>query len=264
MAGDVAWSAHPRARGLNVLGVGDLELHSRRQQARLPALDNAVCLHHVVLPVSNANVKGRRWRLHQLPRCSPDVIHLLPTASVPALERHRLDGRIPASFRDLQAQPAVAAEIVVDGDGEVRRRCALHPPVLDVNAAAAGARLGDLGPGQRLDVHVVGLALWALVCDLDDDGAICGIRVAAARLVAQRASLHALHLEARAAALHRAAEKVGVAGGESGDAPVWPLPLAEHAEAARAHTCPEAWAVGILAVGLTPVKGGKAAGELGY
>ena len=36
-----------------------------------------------------------------------------------------------------------------------------------------------------MDVHVVGLALWALVCDLDDDGAICGIRVAAARLVAQ-------------------------------------------------------------------------------
>ena len=42
-----------------------------------------------------------------------------------------------------------------------------------------------LGPGERLQVQVVRTALGALVGDLDDDGALRGVRVAAARLVAQ-------------------------------------------------------------------------------
>lgn len=42
-----------------------------------------------------------------------------------------------------------------------------------------------LRPGQRLQVQMIGFALGALVGDLDHNGALVGIRLAASRLVAQ-------------------------------------------------------------------------------
>ena len=44
----------------------------------------------------------------------------------------------------MQTKPAVSAIVVVNGDREVRRRRALHPPELDVDAAALRAWFGDL------------------------------------------------------------------------------------------------------------------------
>lgn len=69
-------------------------------------------------------------------------------------------------------------------------------PVLHVDAAATGGRVGDHGPGEGLHVDLVGSALRAGVCDLDDDAALIGVRLTAARLGAKHWTvLYTLHLE---------------------------------------------------------------------
>lgn len=50
-----------------------------------------------------------------------------------------------------------------------------------------------LRPGERLDVQVVGLALRALVRDLNHNGALIGVLLAAAWLVAQLQCTAATH-----------------------------------------------------------------------
>ena len=45
---------------------------------------------------------------------------------------------------DLETDPPVVAVVVVDRDHQVGGRRALHTPGLDIDAAAARGRLGDL------------------------------------------------------------------------------------------------------------------------
>ena len=60
------------------------------------------------------------------------------------------------AHRHLQADPAIAAIVVVDVDHQVGRRSALNSTVLHIDAAAAWARIGDLRgsvDGSRLATH---------------------------------------------------------------------------------------------------------------
>lgn len=51
---------------------------------------------------------------------------------------------LAGSHRDLKAEPAIVAQVVVDGDDDGGGWRTLHAPVLDVDAATAGARLRNL------------------------------------------------------------------------------------------------------------------------
>lgn len=59
---------------------------------------------------------------------------------------------LPA-HRDLKANPAVAASVVVDVDLHVLWRRALDPAELDVDTAAAWAGVGDLQRSACIKIH---------------------------------------------------------------------------------------------------------------